>query len=251
MSTEKTTTTHFGYHDVLMDEKVHLVRGVFDSVANRYDLMNDLMSFGLHRLWKKKMIQAASLKPGQVVLDVASGTGDVAFSLARGVSRTGRVVATDINKTMLDQASARVADAGVLGRVEFLEADAEHLPFPDHTFDRVTVAFGLRNMTQQSHALASMFRVLKPGGRLLILEFSHPTQAQFKACYDWYSFHVIPRLGEMVLQDRESYQYLVESIRMHPDQETLKQMMEAEGFEEVTYQNLTGGIVALHVGAKY
>jgi len=244
-------TTHFGYREVPVSEKANLVGEVFRSVAPKYDLMNDLMSLGLHRLWKRMTISEASLRPGDRVLDVASGTGDLAKAFAKIVGKQGKVIMTDINEAMLSVGRDRLADQGIIGNVDCVQADAENLPFADNYFDCATIAFGLRNVTNKHAALASLYRVLKPGGRLLILEFSHPTLPLINTLYDLYSFHVIPKLGEIITRDRGSYQYLVESIRMHPDQETLKAMMLEAGFEDVDYLNLSGGIVALHKGFKY
>jgi demethylmenaquinone methyltransferase/2-methoxy-6-polyprenyl-1,4-benzoquinol methylase len=246
-----TTDTHFGYRHVPLEDKTKLVESVFRSVAPRYDLMNDLMSLGIHRLWKKFLLTQTQLRPHHAVLDVASGTGDVAQACAREMGKTGKIIATDINPAMLQVGQERAIDAGLLGRIQFIEANAEHLPFEDHEFDRITMAFGLRNVTDKSQALKELCRVLKPGGKCLILEFSHPTVPLLDKLYDAYSFHVIPALGEWVTKDRASYQYLVESIRMHPNQDTLKHMMEEAGFEDVQYFNLSGGIVALHEGRKY
>jgi demethylmenaquinone methyltransferase/2-methoxy-6-polyprenyl-1,4-benzoquinol methylase len=248
MSSEK---THFGYRDVPLNEKADLVADVFRSVAPKYDLMNDLMSFGLHRLWKRTTIAKADLRKGQIVLDVASGTGDLAIALAKAVGETGKVVMTDINEAMLQVGRERVEDAGIVGNIDCIQADAENLPFEKNYFDCVTIAFGLRNVTNKAAAIQSMYRVLKPGGKLLILEFSHPTVPLLNKFYDFYSFKIIPKMGEMIAHDKDSYQYLVESIRMHPDQETLKSMMLEAGFENVDYFNLHGGIVALHRGYKY
>ena len=249
--TEKTNTTHFGYREVPVTEKSTLVAEVFHSVAPKYDLMNDLMSLGLHRLWKRFTINEAGLRPGHKVLDVASGTGDLAKAFAKIVGKDGKIIMTDINESMLQVGRDRLADAGIIGNVECVQADAENLPFASNYFDCVTIAFGLRNVTNKAAALASMYRVIKPGGKLLILEFSHPNVPFISKLYDLYSFHVIPKIGEIVTRDRSSYQYLVESIRMHPDQETLKAMMIESGFEDVDYFNLNGGIVALHKGYKY
>ena len=246
---KSTETTHFGYQDVPVDDKAGLVRGVFDSVANRYDIMNDLMSGGMHRLWKRYTIQHANARPGQSVLDLAGGTGDLAREFARIVGERGRVVLADINAAMLEQGRRRLVDAGVGGNVELAQVDAEALPFDDNSFDRVSIAFGLRNVTHKEAALAEMHRVLKPGGKVLILEFSRPSSA-IKPAYDLYSFKVLPLLGRLVARDPESYQYLAESIRMHPDQETLLGMMQDAGFERCRYNNLTAGIVALHTGYK-
>lgn len=243
--------THFGYQEVPVGEKARRVAGVFSSVANNYDLMNDLMSFGIHRLWKRFTLQQTGLKPGQVALDLAGGTGDLARGLARQVGETGKVVLADINAAMLENGRRNLIDHGVSGNVEFIQADAERLPFPDRYFDCITIGFGLRNVTRKDAALASMYRVLKPGGRLLILEFSKPVGATLQSIYDLYSFKVLPQLGKLVAKDEASYRYLAESIRMHPDQETLKQMMEAAGFERCSYFNLTGGIVALHRGYRF
>ena len=242
-------TTHFGYKDVPVDEKADLVRGVFDSVASRYDIMNDLMSGGMHRLWKRYTVQHANVRPGQAILDLAGGTGDLTREFARGVGPSGRVVLADINAAMLEHGRRRLVDAGIAGNVELTQVDAEALPFADNTFDRVAIAFGLRNITHKDSALAEMHRVLKPGGKVLILEFSRPSQA-IKPAYDLYSFKVLPLLGRLVARDPESYQYLAESIRMHPDQETLLGMMQDAGFERCRYNNLTAGIVALHTGYK-
>jgi demethylmenaquinone methyltransferase/2-methoxy-6-polyprenyl-1,4-benzoquinol methylase len=240
-------TTHFGYETVDEREKAQRVRSVFDSVASRYDLMNDLMSAGLHRAWKAYTVMVADVRPGMSVLDIAGGTGDLALAFAPKVGPTGRVVHTDINAAMLEQGRSRLIDAGVV--LPTLVCDAEALPFPDAHFDRVTVAFGLRNMTHKDRALAEMNRVLKPGGKLLVLEFSTVAQPLRKV-YDWYSFEVLPRLGRWVAGDEASYRYLAESIRMHPDQQALKTLMQQGGFGHVDYHNLTGGVVALHVGIK-
>lgn len=243
-------TTHFGFREVPETEKAGLVGEVFSSVAGKYDLMNDLMSLGIHRLWKRFTIDQARARPGQHVLDVAGGTGDLGAALARRVGPRGRVVISDINPAMLEVGRNRLADKGIVGNVEFVEADAEHLPFADQEFDIVTLAFGIRNMTHPEQALREIQRVLKPGGRALILEFSHPTWPGLGPVYDAYSFHLLPHLGHLVAGDRESYQYLVESIRRWADQDTLKQMMERAGFDLVEYFNLSGGIVALHKGIK-
>ena len=242
-------TTHFGYKDVAVDDKADLVKGVFDSVASRYDIMNDLMSGGMHRLWKRYTIQHANARPGHVILDLAGGTGDLAREFARIVGERGRVVLADINAAMLEHGRRRLVDAGVAGNVELAQVDAEELPFADNTFDRISIAFGLRNVTDKEGALAEMNRVLKPGGKVLILEFSEPSRA-LKPAYDLYSFKVLPLLGRLIAKDPESYQYLAESIRMHPDQETLLGMMQDAGFERCRYNNLTAGIVALHTGYK-
>jgi demethylmenaquinone methyltransferase/2-methoxy-6-polyprenyl-1,4-benzoquinol methylase len=244
-------TTHFGFKQVPVEEKAGRVREVFDSVAGNYDIMNDVMSFGIHRLWKRFTIGQAGVRTGQKVLDLAGGTGDLAAQFVTQVGATGLVTVADINAAMLDVGRARFADRGLAGNVEFVQADAESLPFPDNYFDCITIAFGLRNVTHIDAALASMFRVLKPGGRLLVLEFSKPVLPGLNAVYDAYSFHLLPKLGKLIANDEESYRYLVESIRKHPDQETLKGMMEKAGFERAHYFNLSGGIVALHKGYKF
>ena len=242
-------TTHFGYQDVPVDDKADLVKGVFDSVASRYDIMNDLMSGGMHRLWKRYTIQHANARPGDAVLDLAGGTGDLAREFARIVGGRGHVVLADINAAMLEHGRRRLVDAGIGGNVTLAQVDAEELPFAANTFDRVSIAFGLRNVTHKDTALAEMHRVLKPGGKVLILEFSKPSDV-LKPAYDLYSFKVLPLLGKFVAEDADSYQYLAESIRMHPDQETLLGMMQDAGFERCRYNNLTGGVVALHIGYK-
>jgi demethylmenaquinone methyltransferase/2-methoxy-6-polyprenyl-1,4-benzoquinol methylase len=242
-------TADFGYAQVPRAEKAARVRGVFDSVADRYDLMNDLMSFGAHRLWKRFALAQTGLRPGMHALDLAGGTGDIAQALAEQVGPTGRVVLSDINAAMLERGRARLIDAGLLG-VECVQADAEDLPFPDRSFDCVTIAFGLRNITDKDAALRQMFRVLKPGGRALVLEFSKPA-ASLAPAYDAYSFKVLPALGRLVTGDADAYRYLAESIRMHPDQATLQTMMEKAGFERVSFNNLAGGIVALHKGHRF
>jgi demethylmenaquinone methyltransferase/2-methoxy-6-polyprenyl-1,4-benzoquinol methylase len=241
------STTHFGFESVDERDKARRVRGVFDSVAPRYDLMNDLMSAGLHRAWKAYTVMVADVRPGMSVLDIAGGTGDLALAFAPKVGPTGTVVHTDINAAMLGEGRNRLLDAGLA--LPTLVCDAEALPFPDAYFDRVTVAFGLRNMTHKDRALAQMHRVLKPGGKLLVLEFSKVAKPLEKV-YDWYSFEVLPRLGKLVAGDDASYRYLAESIRMHPDQESLKTLMQQGGFGHVDYHNLTGGVVALHVAIK-
>ena len=243
-------TTHFGYQQIPLVDKTRRVGEVFSSVANRYDLMNDLMSFGVHRLWKRFALSQTGLKLGQTALDVAGGTGDLTRGLAHQVGESGRVVLADINAAMLEHGRERLVDAGVAGNVDYVQADVEHLPFPDKHFDCITIAFGLRNVTRKEDALANLYRVLKPAGRLLILEFSKPEVPGLGPVYDLYSFKVLPLLGKIVAKDKASYQYLAESIRMHPDQETLKQMMQAAGFERCDYMNLSGGIVALHRGYR-
>jgi demethylmenaquinone methyltransferase/2-methoxy-6-polyprenyl-1,4-benzoquinol methylase len=241
------TTTHFGFKSVDEAEKARHVRGVFDSVAPKYDLMNDLMSMGLHRAWKAYTVMVANLQEGDRALDIAGGTGDLALAISKKVGHSGQVVHTDINEAMLRTGRNRLLDEGVA--LPTLVCDAEKLPFADNYFDVVSVAFGLRNMTHKDFALAEMNRVLKPGGKLLVLEFSK-VAAPLEKVYDWYSFKVLPRLGKLVAGDDSSYRYLAESIRMHPGQDELKAMMHKGGFGHVDYHNLTGGVVALHVGIK-
>ena len=244
-------TVDFGYEKVTPEAKNARVRGVFDSVAGKYDLMNDLMSAGLHRLWKRFALLQTGLRPGGRALDVASGTGDLGAGLARQVGPSGFAVLTDINREMLGRGRDRLLDAGLCGNVAFVLANAEYLPFPDRSFDCVTIGFGLRNVTDKPAALASMRRVLRPGGRLLVLEFSKLQVAPLQPAYDAWSFKVLPRLGSLVAEDEASYRYLAESIRMHPDQPTLAAMMKDAGFEDCRWHNLAGGIVALHVGCVY
>jgi len=244
-------TVDFGYERVSPDEKTARVRGVFDSVAGNYDLMNDLMSGGLHRLWKRFALSQTGLRPGQRALDVAAGTGDLGAGLARLVGKDGLAVLTDINRDMLSRGRDRLIDRGLSKQVAFVIANAERLPFPDRNFDCVTIGFGLRNVTDKAAALASMRRVLRPGGRLLVLEFSKPTLEILKPAYDAYSFNVLPRLGAIVAGDAASYRYLAESIRMHPDQPALADMIRAAGFDDCRWHNLAGGIVALHVGVVH
>ncbi len=240
-------TTHFGYQSVDEQDKARRVRGVFDSVAGKYDLMNDLMSGGLHRAWKAYTVMVANLREGQRVLDIAGGTGDLALAFSKKVGTTGQVVHTDINEAMLRTGRDRLLDAGLI--LPTVVCDAEKLPFPDGHFDVVSVAFGLRNMTHKDAALREMARVLKPGGKLLVLEFSQVAGPLRKA-YDLYSFKVLPRLGSLVAGDAESYRYLAESIRMHPNQQELKALMKSNGFGHVDFHNMTAGVVALHVGLK-
>lgn len=242
--------THFGYKQVDKDKKEGLVAGVFNSVADKYDLMNDVMSFGIHRIWKKLTLAQTGLKKGQRALDVAGGTGDLAAGMSKQVGPDGEVVMSDINDAMLEQGRRRLIDRGIAGNIKFVQANAEDLPFEDNSFDCITIGFGLRNVTHQDRALASMYRVLKPGGRLLILEFSRPVMPGLDKAYDFYSFNILPKMGKVIANDEDSYRYLAESIRMHPDQETLKQMMQDAGFERCTYHNMSGGIVALHKGYK-
>ena len=249
-SSSEKDTTHFGYKEVSKDAKAGLVADVFHSVASRYDLMNDLMSGGIHRIWKRFTIELSGVRKGNAVLDIAGGTGDLAARFADIVGPEGRVVLADINDSMLKVGRDKLLDNGRLGNLEFVQADAQYLPFPDDSFDCVTIAFGLRNVTDKDTALRSMLRVLKPGGRLLVLEFSKPKNELLGKAYDTYSFRMLPLMGRLVANDSESYQYLAESIRMHPDQETLKDMMEDAGFSRCEYHNMTGGVVALHKGVK-
>jgi demethylmenaquinone methyltransferase/2-methoxy-6-polyprenyl-1,4-benzoquinol methylase len=244
-------TTHFGYEKVDWEEKQRRVDGVFDSVASNYDLMNDAMSLGIHRLWKRFAVERAGARPGHTILDLAGGTGDLALRFSRLVGAQGKVIIGDINASMLNIGRERLLDRGVTGNVEFVQANAENLPFPDCSFDCVTIAFGLRNVTDKEKALSSMYRVLKPGGRALVLEFSKPVIPGLKQAYDFYSFNVLPLMGRLIAKDEKSYRYLAESIRMHPDQENLRIMMEHAGFEDCDYFNLTGGIVALHRGFRF
>jgi demethylmenaquinone methyltransferase / 2-methoxy-6-polyprenyl-1,4-benzoquinol methylase len=242
--------THFGYQTVNTGEKEKLVAGVFHSVAAKYDVMNDLMSGGVHRLWKRFTIELSGVRTGHNVLDIAGGTGDLTAKFSRIVGPTGRVVLADINDSMLKVGRDKLIDHGVVGNVDYVQANAEMLPFPDNHFDCVSIAFGLRNVTDKDAALRSMQRVLKPGGRLLVLEFSKPQHPALGKLYDMYSFTALPLLGKLIANDSESYRYLAESIRMHPDQETLRGMMEAAGFARAEFFNMTGGIVALHRGIK-
>lgn len=246
------STTHFGFSQVKTEEKQAKVAEVFHSVANKYDLMNDVMSMGIHHLWKKFTIEMCGLREGHIVLDLAGGTGDLAIKQAKRVGDSGHVVLADINASMLQEGRDRVINKGLVKRISTSQCNAEILPFDDNSFDCITIAFGLRNVTDKIKALQSMRRVLKPGGRLCVLEFSRPLYQPLEKIYDFYSFNILPRMGELIANDRESYQYLAESIRMHPDQETLKNMMlEDAGFDEVEVFNMTGGIVALHRAFKY
>jgi demethylmenaquinone methyltransferase/2-methoxy-6-polyprenyl-1,4-benzoquinol methylase len=244
-------STDFGFQRVPHADKARRVRGVFDSVAGNYDLMNDLMSGGAHRLWKRFTLALANLRPGQRALDVAGGTGDLARGLARQVGTQGLVVLTDINAAMLGRGRDRLIDAGCIDNVRYVQANAERLPFPDGSFDCITIGFGLRNVTDKPAALAAMRRALKPGGQLLVLEFSRPSALGLKPLYDAYSFKVLPLIGRVIAGDEASYRYLAESIRMHPDQETLLKMMQGAGLEGCRYHNLSGGIVAVHRGYRY
>lgn len=243
-------TTHFGYQNVPESQKSKKVAEVFHSVATKYDVMNDLMSMGIHRLWKRFTIELSGIRSGNKVLDIAGGTGDLTAQFSRLVGPSGEVVLADINSSMLNVGRDKLTDKGIVGNVRFVQADAEELPFAENTFDCVTIAFGLRNVTHKEEALKSIYNVLKPGGRLLVLEFSKPTNKLFSKVYDAYSFTFLPMMGKMITNDSDSYKYLAESIRMHPDQETLKAMMQVAGFNPVTYHNMTGGIVALHKGIK-
>jgi demethylmenaquinone methyltransferase/2-methoxy-6-polyprenyl-1,4-benzoquinol methylase len=242
--------THFGFQNIPADEKASRVRAVFDSVAGDYDLMNDVMSLGIHRFWKRMTVNMANIRPGQRILDLAGGTGDLTRLLAPRTGQQGTVVLSDINRSMLQTGRGRLLDSGITGNVAYLQADAQQLPFADSSFDCILMAFGLRNVTDKQRALASMYRVLRPGGRLLILEFSRPA-ALLRPAYDFYSFNVLPRLGRMIAKDEASYRYLAESIRMHPDQETLLGILQAAGFEDCDYHNLSGGIVAIHRGYRF
>ncbi len=244
-------TIDFGFTDVPLQEKVKKVKGVFDSVAGNYDIMNDVMSLGVHRLWKRHTIELSGIRPGKVVLDLAGGTGDLTKEFAKRVGKEGKVVLADINESMVRVGRDRLINAGITGNVEYTITNAEALAFPDNTFDLATIAFGLRNVTNKDKALEELYRVLKPGGQLMILEFSKVTQPLFAKFYDFYSFNILPKMGKMIANDEASYQYLAESIRMHPDQETLKQMMLTAGFDKAEYLNMSEGIVALHRGWKY
>lgn len=249
--TENQDTTHFGFQTVKTTDKANKVAEVFTSVATKYDIMNDLMSVGIHRLWKRFTIDCAGARAGQKILDLGGGTGDLTAKFSRIVGDQGRVVLADINNSMLNVGRDKLRDSGIVDNVHYVQANAEELPFPDNYFDCITISFCLRNVTDKDKAIRSMFRVLKPGGRLLILEFSKPLLEPLSKVYDAYSFHILPRIGQLIANDAESYRYLAESIRMHPDQDTLKGMMETAGFEQAQYFNLTGGIVALHRGYKF
>ncbi len=242
--------THFGFRDVDRNEKQNLVADVFHSVASKYDIMNDLMSMGIHRLWKRFTLDHSGVKPGDKVLDVAGGTGDLTIGFSKRVGQKGKVVLSDINSSMLNEGRNRLINQGIVDNVDYVLANAEKLPFKDNLFDCISIGFGLRNVTDKDAALRSMFRILKPGGRLLILEFSKPLNPLFSKVYDFYSFNVLPKVGQIVANDAQSYQYLAESIRMHPDQETLKTMVLDAGFDQCSYHNMTGGVVALHKAVK-
>ncbi|MBX2809055.1 MAG: bifunctional demethylmenaquinone methyltransferase/2-methoxy-6-polyprenyl-1,4-benzoquinol methylase UbiE [Cellvibrionaceae bacterium] len=249
-TTTKTETTHFGFEEVPIAAKAGRVADVFHSVAAKYDLMNDVMSGGIHRLWKRFTLEVAGVRPGHQVLDIAGGTGDLAYHFAKQVGTQGQVILSDINASMLAVGRDRLLDRGLGGNVHYAQLDAQALPFEDNRFDCISIAFGLRNVTDKDKALAAMLRVLKPGGRLLVLEFSKPNYRLLEKVYDHYSFRVLPLMGKLITDDADSYRYLAESIRMHPDQQRLKQMMIDAGFATVEYYNMTGGIVALHKGIK-
>lgn len=243
--------THFGYRQVPESEKVKLVGQVFDSVANRYDVMNDAMSFGTHRLWKRIALEHTGLRRGMKALDLASGTGDLALKMAGLVGDKGQVILSDINAHMLNEGRAKLDNAGVIQNVDYCLANAQYLPFPNNHFDCVTIGFGLRNVTDKAMALAEMARIIKPGGRVVVLEFSKPISPIISKAYDLYSFTALPALGKLLAKDADSYRYLAESIRMHPDQEALRNMMLDQGFDQVDVHNLTLGVVAIHIGYKY
>lgn len=244
-------STHFGFKSVAWDEKEKKVADVFHSVAKNYDLMNNLMSLGIHHLWKRFTVELSQVRPGQSVLDLAGGSGDLTRLLSKKVGDSGQVVLADINSAMLNVGRDRLLDEGLFKNINFVQGNAQCLPFADNTFHCITMGFGLRNVTDKEEALRSMYRVCKPGGKLMVLEFSTPTLPGLKPVYDWYSFNILPKVGKFIAQDEESYQYLAESIRMHPNQDDLKEMIEKAGFEDCQYHNLSGGIVALHVAYKY
>jgi demethylmenaquinone methyltransferase/2-methoxy-6-polyprenyl-1,4-benzoquinol methylase len=247
----KEKTTHFCYTSVAWDEKEKKVAEVFHSVAQQYDLMNNLMSFGIHHLWKRFAIELSAIRSGQTVLDLAGGSGDLTRLLAKKMGTTGTIVLADINESMLQVGRSRLLDQGIYKNVHYVQGNAQSLPFEDNRFHCIIMSFGLRNVTDKEKALQSMYRVCRPGGKLMILEFSTPTAPGLKPLYDWYSFHVLPKLGKLFADDEDSYRYLAESIRMHPNQTTLKQLIEQAGFETCRYHNLSGGIVALHTAYKY
>lgn len=244
-------TTHFGFQSVGWDEKEKKVAEVFHSVAKNYDIMNDLMSLGIHHLWKRYTIELSNVRPGQSVLDLAGGSGDLTRLLSKRVGDSGQVILTDINEAMLHVGRDRLLDEGLFKNIRFVQGNAQHLPFATNSFHCITIGFGLRNVTDKEEALRSMYRVCKPGGKVMVLEFSTPQLPGLKPIYDWYSFNILPKVGKFFAQDEESYKYLAESIRMHPDQEHLKKLIEQAGFEDCTYHNLSGGIVALHIAYKY
>lgn len=250
MNNEK-KNTHFGFESVAWDEKEKKVAEVFHSVAKNYDLMNDLMSFGVHHLWKRYTIELSNVRPGQKVLDLAGGSGDLTRKLAKKVGNSGTVILADINASMLQVGRNRLLDEGLYKNISYIQANAQCLPFAENYFDCITMGFGLRNVTDKEQALRSMYRVCKPGGKVMILEFSTPTVPGLKPVYDWYSFSILPKVGALFAQDSNSYQYLAESIRMHPNQQSLQKMIEQAGFEDCCYHNLSGGIVALHIAYKY
>lgn len=250
MSNEK-KTTHFGFSSVAWQDKEKKVGEVFQSVAEKYDLMNNLMSMGIHHLWKRFAISQCNARPGQRILDLAGGTGDLSAQLSKKVGEKGQVVLADINDAMLNVGRNRLINEGLIHNIRYVQANAQCLPFADNSFDCIIIGFGLRNVTDKDEALRSMYRVCKPGGRVLVLEFSNPDFPGLKPVYDWYSFQVLPKLGKLFANDEESYRYLAESIRMHPNQDALKNMMEQAGFEDCRYHNLSGGIVALHIAYKY
>jgi len=247
----KTAETHFGFQSVPIEEKQAKVADVFHSVAERYDIMNDLMSFGIHRLWKWFAVAVSRVKPGQVVLDLAGGSGDLTRLLSQAVGATGRVVLADINASMLSVGRDRLLDEGFYQSIDYVQANAECLPFTENYFDCILMGFGLRNVTDKAAALRSMYAVCRPGGKVMILEFSTPTVSGIKPVYDWYSFQMLPKIGRWIADDEASYRYLAESIRMHPTQDELKFLIESAGFEDCHYHNLSGGIVALHIAYKY
>lgn len=244
-------TTHFGFQSVAWDEKEKKVAEVFHSVAKNYDVMNDLMSLGIHHLWKRFTIELSHVRPGQTVLDLAGGSGDLTRLLCKKVGETGHVVLADINSAMLHVGRDRLLNEGLFKNINFVQGNAQYLPFQDNSFHCITIGFGLRNVTDKEEALRSMYRVCKPGGKVMVLEFSSPNLPGLKQVYDWYSFHILPKIGKIFAKDEESYQYLAESIRMHPNQEQLKKLIEQAGFEDCHYYNLSGGIVALHIAYKY
>lgn len=249
--TDQEKTTHFGYSSVAWNEKEKKVAAVFHSVAQKYDLMNDLMSLGIHHLWKRYTIELSHVRPGQQVLDLAGGSGDLTRLLSKKVGDNGLVVLADINSAMIQVGRDRLLDEGLYKNIDYVQGNAQCLPFADNSFHCITMGFGLRNVTDKEEALRSMYRVCKPGGKLMVLEFSTPNMPGLKPIYDWYSFHILPKIGQLFAQDESSYQYLAESIRMHPNQETLKHMIENAGFADCHYHNLSGGIVALHIAYKY
>ncbi len=250
-NTDKPEKTHFGFESVPWAEKEKKVAEVFKSVAKSYDLMNDLMSFGIHRLWKQFSILLAQIKPGHMVLDLAGGSGDLARLMSEKAGKHGQIVLADINQAMIQVGRDRLIDEGKVQNIQFVQANAESLPFPDNHFHVITMAFGLRNVTDKERALREMFRVLKFGGKLMVLEFSKPTLPGVEQIYDWYSFKILPKMGELILGDAKSYHYLAESIRKHPNQDGLKRMITDAGFEDCIYHNLSAGIVALHIAYKY